>query len=88
MVERQPGRPSEEEFIGAALRFLHDDYTAEYLHVSASYTGRVYVYYPGKAMDIETIHKEYFAEGITGDRESIRDFALRQLAAYQRLRKT
>ena len=88
MVKRQPGRPTEEEFTGAALRFISDDYTVEYLHSSVGYTNGLRAYYPGKALDIEIIRKEYLADGITGDQETIRDFALRQLASYQRLRKT
>lgn len=87
MVEHQPGRPSEDEFIGAALRFLEDNYQAEPVCVSTGYYVNVQYVYPGKDADKDILRRECFAEGLPGQRESMREFALRQLASYQKQRK-
>jgi len=40
-----------------------------------------------KIEDEKIIRREQFAEGLPGERESIRDFALKQLTLYQKSRK-
>lgn len=87
MVERQPGRPTEDEFIGAAARFLNDSYTTEVIHVMMGYFAHICHVPIGKDTDVDTIRREQFAEGLPGERDSIRDFALKQLSFYQKARK-
>jgi hypothetical protein len=84
MVERQPGRPTEQAFIGAALRYLKDDYTTEVVHLSSGYLTHVQEVTMGKKGDENIIRAEQLWEGLPGSRESIRDFAAQQLARYQK----
>jgi len=87
MPERQPGRPTEEEFIGAAVRFLKGEYTTQVVHLVTGYFAHVHQVYLDKIEDEKIIRREQFAEGLPGERESIRDFALKQLTLYQKSRK-
>ncbi len=87
MPERQPGRPTEEEFIGAAVRFLNDDYQIEPIHLMSGYFVNVCRVPIGKTDDMDIIRREQYAEGLPGERDSIRDFALKQLSYYQKTRK-
>lgn len=86
MVARQPGRPTETEFTGAALRFISDEYPHQSIHINSGYYANVMHVRPGKSVDKDIIRREQLAEGLPGEHESIRDFALRQLAAYQKQR--
>jgi len=87
MVERQPGRPTEQEFIGAALRFIENDYQYESIVAMTSYFAHVYRVSSGRMNDICIIQQEHSAEGREGEPVSLRDFAIEQLAAYRKLRK-
>ena len=87
VVERQPGRPSEDEFTRAAFRFVTSDYQLMQTHEIHGYTTIVCSSPIGKYADAETIRAERHADGRLGEVETIDDFALRQLVAYQRLRK-
>ncbi len=84
MVERQPNRPSEEEFIGAALRFIDHDYQEACVSVMWGGVARIRV---GQGYDLEIIYHEQEADGRLGEDESVLTFAKRQLAAYRKLGK-
>lgn len=88
MVERQPGRPTVEEFTGAALRFIEDNYAIEPIHVNLGMYAQVRYMKVGRSDDIDVLIREIKADGIPGKRESIRDFAVKQLAWYQKFKKT
>jgi hypothetical protein len=87
MVERQPGRPTEDEFIGAALRFLGDNYATKVVHLMHGFFTNVHQMPVGKSFDMNIIRREQFAEGLPGERDSMRDFAIKQLSHYQKARK-
>ena len=84
MVERQPGRPSEQEFVGAALRFTTGDYSAEWVHVQCGPFVNVFRKPSGIEYDMAVIRRESDAVGRPGELETLEDFALRQLSHYQR----
>ena len=84
MVERQPGRPDKSLFIGAARRFLKGDYTSEVVPHSHTYYAKPTTVYPGKNLDEYLIRQEWAADGLLGTYESLADFALRQLLAYEK----
>ena len=87
MVERQQGRPTEDEFIGAASRFVGDHYDDVPLIIDSGFGVHVRYVKGGRASDIDVIHREWRAEGLSGEIEDITEFAKRQLEAYSRLRK-
>jgi hypothetical protein len=87
MVERQPGRPDENEFIGAARRLLANEYDPVQVHVPNGSHANMFVGYPGKVRDSLIIMREEEAEGKKGEYETLEDFAIRQLGNYQKLRK-
>lgn len=82
MVERQPGRPTEDEFIGAASRFVEDDYKIVPIH-SPFNLGVIQFIKPGKDSDIKTIKNEHKWQGRRGEPETIEMFAIRQLTWYR-----
>ena len=84
MVERQPGRPDEYEFIGAALRYTAGEYTAQLVHVQCGPFVNVFKHFPGIASDMDIIRRESEAVGRSGVPETLEDFALRQLSSYRR----
>jgi len=86
-IERQPGRPTEDEFTGAAVRFLSNDYKTEVVHIMCGYFANIHEVAIGRSSDIDIIRREQFAEGLPGERDSIRDFAVKQLSFYQKTRK-
>lgn len=57
------------------------------MHEIHGYTTSLHSSPIGKYADAATVHAEWLAEGRLGEDESISDFALRQLAAYQKLHK-
>lgn len=84
MVARQPGRPTEHEFIGAALRYTSGDYKQEWVHVQCGPVVNVFNKFIGIDVDMDIIRRESEAVGRRGEPETIEDFAIRQLSAYQR----
>lgn len=84
MVNRQPGRPSEREFTGAALRLTQNNYETQPVHMLMGYYANVIMVQSGRAYDLDIIHREQMADGFPGFPESLEDFAIRQLAAYNK----
>jgi len=84
MVERQPGRPSEQEFMGAALRYTSGEYREEWIHVQCGPFVNVFKRFTGIDQDMSVIRREADAVGRSGVPETLEDFALRQLASYRR----
>lgn len=84
MVNRQPGRPSEQEFTGAALRLAQNNYEVRPVHVAMGYYANVIMIQVGLAHDRDIVYRERAAEGLPGTPEPLEDFAIRQLAAYKK----
>ena len=84
MVERQPGRPDEHEFIGAALRYTAGEYEAQFVHVQCGPFVNVFKQFTGISTDMDIIRRESEAVGRSGEPETLEDFALRQLSKYRR----
>jgi len=82
MIDRQPSRPTEDEFIGAASRFVKDDYESVPTH-SPFNLGVVQFIRPGKDLDMKIIRDEHQWEGRRGEPETLEEFAIRQLTWYQ-----
>lgn len=87
MPERQPSRPTEEDFIGAAVRFFKDDYEITRVYVPTHIYTNVYTVPSRKPNDVDIIRREQDAEGKRSEYESVGDFALRQLSFYQQAGK-
>ena len=80
MVKRQPGRPTEQEFLEAASRFLDNDYPTDYVlmwNIPVSRRGAQIRY------DRDIIRREWQAEGKIGDVETLGQFATRQRDWYE-----
>ena len=84
MVARQPGRPSEREFVGAALRYTGGDYQEEWVHVQCGPFVNVFKQFTGISSDMDIIRRESEAVGKPGEPETLEDFAIRQLSTYRR----
>ncbi|HEY0965272.1 MAG TPA: hypothetical protein VGE13_02210 [Candidatus Saccharimonadales bacterium] len=82
MVERQPGRPTEGDFMRAALRFTEDNYEVVPIH-SPFNLGVIQFIRPGKAADMKIIKNEHKWQGLRGEEETLEVFAIRQLAWYR-----
>ena len=83
MLEKQPNRPDETLFIGAARRFLKGEYPSEPTASYGRFFTPVSTVYPGKNIDATIIRQEWAADGLLGEYEPIADFALRQLRIYE-----
>lgn len=84
MVNRQPGRPSEQEFTRAALRLTQNNYEVRPVHVAMGHYTNVITIEVGRTHDQDIIYREQIADGSRGAPETLEDFAFRQLAAYQK----
>lgn len=83
-IERQPGRPSREEFIDAATRLVRDSYEPEVRLIYTQYGGWGAATVPAslqKSQDMGVAQREYRADGIVPGR-SLTDFVFYQLGLY------
>ncbi len=93
----QEQRPSEREFLEAALRFLEDDYPTEsqggILRAMAVVGNtlnnqQVPMSIPSRQNDEAAVVREQLAEGYIPGDEDLADFARNQLRRYAALRKS
>lgn len=84
MVNRQPGRPSEQEFIRAALRLEQNGYEIQPVHVAMGYYVNVMTVQVGRSYDLDIMRREQAADGLPGSPETLEAFATRQLDEYKK----
>ncbi|MGK2896167.1 MAG: hypothetical protein ACSLEY_00995 [Candidatus Saccharimonadales bacterium] len=85
MVERQPGRPSEDEFTRAALRLVAGEYAELFIYSQMGGIGKIVT---SKKADIDIVKREHLADGLRGTPETLIAFATRQLAEYKKARNS
>ena len=87
MSRRLPERPTIKEFFDAANRYQENKYEEDEVGVAILPNGQAFVYpVPHqRAYDIDTIRREWAAEGFFDLRMDLGTFALSQTHAYDKL---
>jgi hypothetical protein len=85
MPRRKPlNRPSEETFIGAALRFVKDQYDPVEVHVPNGLYTNIFNVSEDRQKDLAILKAERDADGWPGEYESLADYALTRLVQFKK----
>jgi hypothetical protein len=85
MPRRKPlYRPSEETFIGAALRVVRDEYNPVEVHMPNGWYTNVFNISEDRQKDLAILKAERDADGWPGEYESLADYALTRLVLFKK----